>query len=384
MLDHQGKNQEVPTSKTGGNKSETKRSRVRGSSLAKGIVGIFISLTLLFCLFSYLRVELFVSLLKKAGLHMLVLATLIYLSTYFFRAYRFNLIFGKEHPSTRSLFAVVSLHSFFNHILPFRTGEVSYLYFQKKYLKIPYSMASASLILARILDVVALITWACMLFPAVFMKAGKITLGYLWAPALMTCLFILFFYIRRWRKSISALSWVVECLPPAPESADSLRQRILRFIRGTIEHATCIIKEAPFIRLFLISMTLWLANFLYFFAVLGAFGQNISLLESIFPAYGATLGNLLPINGLGSLGTFEAGMAMGQVGIGTEDQLSVSLAFLTHAHVILTGMLAATVAWIYLKIRRVRYKRVEFRRKGKADRRKSIKVIQANLDLPHD
>jgi uncharacterized membrane protein YbhN (UPF0104 family) len=118
-------------------------------------------------------------------------------------------------------------------------------------------------------------------------------------------------------------------------------------------------KEAPFIRLFLISMSLWFANFLYFFAVLRAFGQNILLLESIFAAYGATLGYLLPINGLGSLGTFEAGMAMGQVGIGTEGQLSVSLAFLTHAHVILTGMLAASVAWIYLKIRSVRHKRVE-------------------------
>ena len=365
MLDHQGKNQEAPTSKTGEDKFETKRSLLAGGSLAKGIVGIFISLALLFWLFSYLRVELFVSLLKKVGLHMLVLATLIYLSTYFFRAYRFQLIFGKGHPSTISLFAVVSLHSFFNHMLPFRTGEVSYLYFQKKYLKISYSMAGASLILARILDVIALITWACILFPAVFMKAGKITLSYLWPPALMTCLFILFFYIRRWRKSVSALSRMVECLPPAPESADSLGQRILRFFRGTIEHATCIMKEAPFIRLFLISMTLWFANFLYFFAVLRAFGQNILLLESIFPAYGATLGYLLPINGLGSLGTFEAGMAMGQVGIGTEGQLSVSLAFLTHAHVILTGMLAASVAWIYLKIRSVRHKRVELRRKLK-------------------
>jgi uncharacterized membrane protein YbhN (UPF0104 family) len=109
-----------------------------------------------------------------------------------------------------------------------------------------------------------------------------------------------------------------------------------------------ILENAPVKVLLTSSVLIWFTIFLYFHLVLTAFGQDTTFIQSTLPALGATLGNLLPVNSLGSVGTFEAGLVIGSSVTGTSLETSVPLSFIIHGHVLATGGAAAFFSWLYL------------------------------------
>jgi uncharacterized protein (TIRG00374 family) len=209
-------------------------------------------------------------------------------------------------------------------------------------------MAGASLIFVRIFDVIALAFWALLFLPPLLnAKINTMLSGYFFVVLIIAG----FFFYRisqnvQIRKKISRLLYAT---PPSCNNSSGILMRILALIRDTAKHFLTMTKEVPSSRIFLMSLVLWFLNFAYFYVVLLSFGQEVTFFQSILPAYGATLGHLLPINSIGSLGTFESGMVLGQVGLKIEGQVSVPVAFLTHAHVLATSALASMIGWFYLK-----------------------------------
>lgn len=95
-----------------------------------------------------------------------VLAFLAYLGIHIFRALRFDYFFKNRVGFSRFL-KIVFLYNFWNQILPFRSGELSYLYLVKKNSKkILMGENIASLVAARIFDTFILALF--VLFAAYF------------------------------------------------------------------------------------------------------------------------------------------------------------------------------------------------------------------------
>lgn len=317
----------------------------------RGIVGIFITLALLWFLVPHAKPKLFILLARNAQPNMLAWASLIYAATFILRSHRFHLMFGERDIRYQGLFAVVSLHSFFNHVLPFRAGELSYIHLQKRYHKIPYSEGSASLILARLYDILALFFLGVMLLLPFFLPQTDQPIGFiLWIVFVLMVFFLLLFFLKRFSIFASVNNFLHHLLS-FPHKSPGLGGKIMRFSQKVLAHSSDMIKDAHFSRLLSISMAIWLLTFLYFFIIFRALGQGLCFMESLLPAYGAIVGNLLPVNGLGSIGTFETGLTFGQISIGKGSYISVPIAFMVHAHVILVGLILSGFSWAYLHFR---------------------------------
>lgn len=323
-------------------------------NITKGVIGLLLSLGLTLLLFLNIEAGTILSLIQTSRPGFLVVASIIYLVTHVFRAYRFKIMFPEQqdHFNLLPLFAIVSLHNLFQHLLPFKMGEVSYLLLQKKHLEIPYSQSGASLVFARIYDLIALFLWGIILFPIFYLGHTGWTSGsFFWVGILLVVSTLLFFFLNKTAKDATILKRLQKWL--ASKSATSkFSQRLLTFCSNTVEHSITISREVSFVKLLTISMMFWFTFFLYFFVLFRALGFDISFPESIFPSYGAIIANLIPINGFGNFGTFEAGMTMGQMGAGIDMNLSISMAFLSHAHLIVTGALAAVFATTYLSFKK--------------------------------
>jgi len=84
----------------------------------------------------------------------LALSLLFYLATYIFRALRFSVMFPDI--SVLELSAVMAVHTFFNNVLPFRSGEASFPIILRKLFGVDIAISSVALLFARVLDILSL------------------------------------------------------------------------------------------------------------------------------------------------------------------------------------------------------------------------------------
>lgn len=324
-------------------------------NIVSGFIGASISIILLWYLYTCIDKDTFFSVISIARFHIndIVVASILYVVVYIFRAWRFNLLIQVDKINLTGHLAVVSLHSFLNHIMPFRTGELSYLYFRNKYHNLSYSEGTASLFLARIFDIIALFLWGLLFLPFIFSSEY---IGNLHVPgkrvaifiALILFVFLAFvFYFFFFRKKIITESKSLSVSKQISQQ-ENFYTYLHRFAAEVFKHSTSGHHRRNLHLLAISSLLIWMFIFLYFFCMLHAFHSEISFLHALFPAYGTILGNLLPINGIGSLGTFESGFVLGYITTGTASNVSVSIAFLVHAHAIIVGLGCACWGWFVL------------------------------------
>jgi uncharacterized membrane protein YbhN (UPF0104 family) len=96
-----------------------------------------------------------------------------------------------------------------------------------------------------------------------------------------------------------------------------------------------------------ISAVQWLLTFGAFFAIMRAFAQPVSISQTVLGATAAVVSGFLPIGGIGSFGTQEAGWALGFVLVGLERSQAVASGFgvslVTLSYCILLGLVGAVV-----------------------------------------
>ena len=83
----------------------------------------------------------------------IIIGFFFYLGSYIFRALRFYILLNKQI-RVKSLFTIVCVHNMMNNILPVRTGELAYIYMLKKLHTKPTSEGFATLMVARVFDLI--------------------------------------------------------------------------------------------------------------------------------------------------------------------------------------------------------------------------------------
>lgn len=255
----------------------------------------------------------------------LILSLLFYLSTYIFRALRFSVMF--PNISVPELSAVMGIHTFFNNVLPFRSGEASFPIILKKLFGIDVAISSVALLLVRVLDVLSLsLLFSLSAFIVATQKTELLWIPLLISVALLGALLLGAKLLRKLKDKFSVVG------------------NIFLFVQGFVSLNN-------FLRLSLFSLLTWLFKFVSFFFILKAGKVELSFFQTVFSSTFGELTSILPVHSVGGFGTYEAGLTGGFALLGIKTDQALTVAFYFHLVLLLMSAILASLSWIFLSSR---------------------------------
>ena len=277
------------------------------------------------------------------------------------RATRFQLLLsnkGNSNPLT--VLRITCIHQFLNHILPMRSGELSFPILLEKYGESKYSSSLACLIVARIYDAGLLL--CCILVGmwklSIQFQINRYIPNISWVLAervifSLVALTILLSLAFRYKHFFNSL------VSPRRSGTSLYPAFIHRLVRKSSRLITQVYRELTsykdlqlHFQLFFCSGLIWLSLLSLFNLFLTATGLIVSWQEVIIGSSLANLTQLLPINTLGSVGTLEAGWVMGFSLLGLDPEKVLIAGVSMHAFVLAMSGIYAGLGWTSLLYKR--------------------------------
>jgi hypothetical protein len=313
-------------------------SHVNRHALVK-ITTVVITLFFVAVLFTQISPGDIVKILHQINPFYLITGFFLYIGCYIFRSVRFYYLLNKEI-TVKDLVAVVCLHNLINVVLPSKTGELSYIYLVNKYHNRTIGEGIATLLIARIFDIISISALFLVSFAIVVHSiTANMTLVYGVILVLGLFIVLLFFFLNKSRSFLEAGLKLCSFA-----GIEKTRQVILILKKGeetvfALENARTS-KEYSFTTIFLLSLGVW--GCMYAFTALIVISMDIhaGLFAIFFACTFAFMTAILPVQGIGNFGTFEAGWTVGFLSIGISPELAVSTGFSFHIiNVMFTGIL---------------------------------------------
>lgn len=268
-------------------------------------VALSVLLTVLLFSYFYRTIDLgeFLASVREASWGFVLLGALMYCMTYPLRAFRIyyltrhagNAGFGKTQ-------AITFRHQFYGRIIPFKVGDLSLVYLLRSYADVPLPQGSAVLVLLRVFDafVIILSFLLCNISVSMRLFSNWILVAVL--AALAAVLLCAPFAITR------AADWIRKRGIYRRRAVRRLVDAVLN-VRDMLVHSVASPKNFAVIGLS--SALLWLFVYLSMYFVIAAFGQQVTLAETVVASFLASAAAFLPINGIGGFGAVETGWAVG-------------------------------------------------------------------------
>jgi uncharacterized membrane protein YbhN (UPF0104 family) len=269
----------------------------------------------------------------------LVLGFAAYLMANVLRALRFRTLVG-ERLSTLALLRVVIIQNFLNTFLPFRAGEVSYLYLVHKSGSVSLGGNLGSLLGARLLDlltalVIPLATiplsrgWASDSRPALWFGALALGTGLALALGILASR-----PLAEWfgRRIGTGRAWLDRGLALARDILLSLHQLRGRRVLG---------------RVALLSFGCWGLIYLSGYLLMSGADLKLSLWDCLF-AYGfPVLVSMTPFYMLGGFGAYEGSVGVGLVLVGIAESRALAVGLFMHLAELLFVVLLALPVFLW-------------------------------------
>lgn len=245
-----------------------------------------------------------------------------------------------------NLLSITGLHNMYNRILPFRTGEISYVYLLRERKNLPAAEGTATLIVARIFDYIMIsflfITCNFFLYKSLSSNMKIVTL--IMSAFLFVSFGILLYLTILGNQAISAIETIISKL-------GLLKIKILRqiIIKGheMVESFEIISSRKTYFLTFLASFALWANMFFIHQSIMKGMGIDIGILSVIIGSTFAVLTNVLPIHGIAGFGTIEAGWTIGYMMLGYDKNVAISSAFLVHLLILFCALFYGLLGYIY-------------------------------------
>lgn len=289
------------------------------------------------------------TLVRKCRLDFLGFALAAYTASYCMRALRFKILLRSEAPSFPALLSIAALHNLFNATLPARTGELSYIYLLRKRHQVNTATGIATLAVARIMDLLSL-----MLFFGIGLIHYSARLEFFTADITVACagVIVLALVILLFLPQLAGLG--VKVLHKAAGLFRLEEKTVFKTIlskAGEIPSAFNTIRSRNVLfSAFLTSCLTWLCIFATCYLVLLSFEvvdpTEFTFGISIVGTTALNVTSVLPINGLGNLGTFEAGWAAGYMLLGMEKETAFSTGFGLHIAIYGFALLLGAIGWL--------------------------------------
>lgn len=252
--------------------------------------------------------------LKQANLTWLAIAFVSFALTQLTRALRWKALAWDNKISLSKSLPITTVHIGLSHILPVRLADVAVVGLFKKYTSLPFSNGTATVLLAKIMDVIAMsFVVACSFIGGlngivIYISSAALLVGLL-------SLFFLPFILSLFVKPLKAILGDGKFTEGWLEMTKAVKVTNKRKKRISIA--------------MLLSIAGWSIKLFMFYALLHAVSVTTLPMWKIFTASAITDFILaMPIHGLLSLGTLEAGWVAGFSLVGITDILPGGLSII--------------------------------------------------------
>ena len=242
---------------------------------------------------------------NRIPIHALLIGFVCYCLLVLAKTLRFKTILGLES-NILQVFPILTLHTFWGNFLPFRTGDISYVYLMQKRQKVEVTQGIASLLIASIIDLVLLILLMSVTALLLLSKlSGKLSLTVLFLiPSLFGVVLVTLIILACTAPHV-CLSIAEKCLQP-------LSNLKSRHITWCVEKCRTIVKEITSFRFNFLFFKIWIYSLLCLAIRFGfqcylvsEMGVEIPMIEVLFALVFTNVFNLLPIQTVGNFGTTE-------------------------------------------------------------------------------
>ncbi|MDG6249463.1 lysylphosphatidylglycerol synthase transmembrane domain-containing protein [Methanocalculus sp.] len=269
---------------------------------------------------------------------------ILYIVSYVLRSYRFHFLLNRE-VSIRDLFPIVCVHNMANNILPARTGELSYVYLLKKQHNMRAGQGVATLLVARIFDLLAVIVFFVSSLLLIDMLPDEIINTALIAAVIFFTLSIsvVFFFYLPWRIKSTEKDPRYKSHYPENPFLLKISGKISEILNYILEIRQGNKKNILYVAI--ISIFIWFFLYLFYFFSACAMHIDTGFLPTIFAASFVVFTMILPIQGMAGFGTVEGGWAFGFILIGISEITAISSAFGFHAITLLFTIIAGSFGY---------------------------------------
>lgn len=132
-------------------RSSTLKAVLSNGTLWK-VISLLVSVGLMVYVLSKIQLDDFFRLLRDVPAWSLIISFGMYIVLQTIRGVRFRTLLADPRPSLASMMPIIVYHNFLNRVLPFNTGELSYVVLINQRLKQPGSDTISSLVTARLFD----------------------------------------------------------------------------------------------------------------------------------------------------------------------------------------------------------------------------------------
>lgn len=283
-------------------------------------------------------------LLLKSNLYRLLsfpiaLAFIFYILSYLLRALRWQLMLEGSIPLPQ-LFHIVILHTVANNIMPFRSGELSFLYFCKKLKNIPLKVSTTVLVGARVADLLSLGILFLLSLALLKVSLTRILIAVLILVILILVAFLLPHILKLANPALKKIS------PKLASQAEEAQHLYLELWKG---------KKL----LFLLSTTLliWVVKFFSFYIIVRHFlpaHYGINYWQVVLGSTASELSAALPLQTFAELGMFEAGWTGAFVLMGMNRADSVTIGFLLHMVMLIFSLILGVPAYLLFAYKHIK------------------------------
>ena len=269
----------------------------------------------------------------------------LYVGCYLFRTLRFYYLLDKKI-TIRELFPIVCLHNMINQILPAKTGELSYIYLIKKVHNRTIGEGVATLFLARMFDMISIsvlfLVSFILVLPSLTANQGVVYTVIIVLVIFIGMLFLFLYKAQFCLKIVSAFLSFIHA--STTKSGDFI-------LRQGAETVTALERtrsggKYSYLVLFGSSLGIWGALYSFTIVLLLAMNIQLSLPAMIFACSFGFMTAILPIQGIGNFGTFEAGWTAGFLSVGLPAELAISTGFSYHIINLLFNILLGLFGYV--------------------------------------
>lgn len=245
---------------------------------------------------------------KMLSFQQIFFAFIFYILSYIARTIRWQYTLSIKN--FYKLFRLTVFNTFFNIILPFRTGEISFFYMLKNE-GIHIAESTMSFVITRFFDGISLL--GIFLFAYLTYKDFLVfgILSFIFAPFSFVILLMVFKFIKH------------EKVKKYNENMINLKNIVMVYILSVI---TLIFK------------------FSAFYTIIPK-ESGLDILQSVLASSLADLTTVLPIHGIAGIGTYETGYGGILIFLGVSKETALLSAFLVHTFIIIGSSFLAAVVY---------------------------------------
>lgn len=287
-------------------------------------VGILISLVSLILALRGIEWQQVGEALRRADWRYLIPAVVAILAYLLARSVRWRILLGPD-VSLTDVFAVINIGYLISNVFPFRLGDPARAVAIGVGREVKISAALSTIVVERVLDMLVVVLLLSIILPFVGQAGWTIRAGMLGGAAAVVSLGVLIVLAWRpdWGRQIARL--VLVRLPGFDP------ERWMETVDGLLEGVSALRSVRRAIGALAWSVVIWMLTVGYYFALLWAFLDQPTLVQSAFITCATGLGMALP-SSPGAMGVFHsiARYAL-QLPFGVPVEEAVVVAFASHA-----------------------------------------------------